>query len=99
MPDDFDWTILAGMPEDQAEDYMVEHWGGIPLEWNNPLFRDEVLGVSGQAELNAHMDFGEQAYGKEDRLGADAAGVWYQRNIADQGHPAAREWVKRERGW
>jgi len=88
MTEEFDWSLLSGMNEDKAEDYMMKNWGEIPQEWNDPLFRDSVTGVNGQAELSAHMNFGTQAYGSEKKLGDDAAGVWERRNIDGQGHPA-----------
>lgn len=91
------WTELAGMSESTAEDYMLSHWNKIPEQWNDPLFRDQVLGIQGQAELSAHMNFGEQAYGRDSRLGPDATGVWDLRNIAGQGHPAETAWRDKQR--
>ncbi len=87
-----DWSELKGLTEAQAEEHMLASWGVIPDDWNNPLFRDEVIGTPGNAELEAHMNFGEQAYGGASRLGDEARGVWDLRNIAGQGHPAEGGW-------
>ena len=82
------WNEIKGLNEQQAEDYMLNNWGQIPKQWNNPLFRQSITGVS--ADIEAHLNFGEQAYGGPDRLGEDARTTWWQRNITGQGHPAER---------
>jgi hypothetical protein len=92
---EFPWDALRGMSEAMAESFMLDHWGCIPPAWNDPSFRDRVTGIPGQAELDAHMNLGEQAYGG--RLGSRARGIWYERNIAGQGHPAEQGWLEKNR--
>lgn len=36
----FSWNALHGMTETAAEKFMLENWGRIPSDWNDPLFRD-----------------------------------------------------------
>jgi hypothetical protein len=91
------WSSLYGLSENQAETYMIQNWGHIPTEWNDPLFRDDVLGLAGGAELSAHMNDGLQKYEGENRHGPSAKGIWYRRNFQDQGHPAVSGWTERER--
>ena len=85
------WNEIKGLNEQQAEDYMLNNWGQIPKQWNNPLFRQSITGVS--ADIEAHLNFGEQAYGGPDRLGEDARTTWWQRNITGQGHPGERKFL------
>ncbi len=71
---------------------MLSNWGKIPPEWNDPFFRDEVLGLPDQAEISAHMNFGDQAY--RPSHGEATPGIWARRNIHDQGHPQSEEVLK-----
>ncbi len=91
------WSELKGMSENKAEEYMMREWGRIPPEWLDPIFRDEILGMIGASELSAHMNWGEQAYGGDSRLGSDARRIWFERNFANQGHPGVKGWVEREK--
>jgi len=88
-----DWSQLKGMTENQAENFMLSSWGRIPSDWNDPLFRDEVLGLLGQAEITAHMNVGVQAYRQSH--GADTEWIWARRNVHDQGHPQSKEVLKK----
>lgn len=79
------WNQLAGMTENQAEAHMLANWGGIPKEWNKMEFRREVLGEGGAIELTAHLNNFENAYGGDSRLGDEAKGVGFRRNVEGQG--------------
>ncbi len=74
------WDQIRGMRKSDAEEFMLKNWGSIPDKWNDPLFREKI--TSRSADIEAHMNFGEQAYGAPERLGDEAQGVWWQRNIA-----------------
>jgi hypothetical protein len=96
--DNFNWSELNGMSEERAEDHMIKKWGRIPPQWNDPLFRDSVTQISGQAEIGAHMNFGELTYGGDKKLGKDARGVWDRRNVDGQGHPGESNYKNSVKG-
>lgn len=86
---DFRWEELEGMGEEEAEAHMRAHWGKIPDLWNSPIARDIITGRQGQAELDGHMNWGDQTYGHAGNP-TEVAGTWYRRNIEGQGHPAVQ---------
>lgn len=60
--------------------------------WNDPIFRQKITGVP--FDIDAHMNDGELKYGGSNRLGSEARGIWWQRNVAGQGHPGEDDYLK-----
>lgn len=60
--------------------------------WLDPIFRQEITGMP--FDIEAHMNDGELKYGGSDRLGEDAQGIWWLRNVAGQGHPEEENYLK-----
>jgi hypothetical protein len=90
-----DWAEVRGMSESKAEAHMLERWGGIPDAWSSPILRDRITGHDGQAAFEANLNQGQQAY--EENLGDAALGIIDRRNLAGQGHPGRKGWLKARR--
>ncbi len=76
---------IRGMGIDQAESWLLSH-GGIPNWWCDPILQAKALGTSlANVVVDAHLNQFEQSYAN--RLGKNARGIGYSRNIEGQGFP------------
>ncbi len=76
---------IKGMTDDQAEGWLLNH-GGIPDWWLDPITRTKAReGDISDTVIEAHLDQFEQAY--RGRLGKNARGIGYSRNVEGQGMP------------
>ena len=79
---------IKGMTTDQAEKWLLDH-GGIPDWWLDPIAKSEAIGTGiTNTIIEAHLGEFEKAY--VGRLGKNARGIGYSRNVEGQGIPGEK---------